>query len=64
MAERWRRLMGVRETLAIVGLASLCYGTWLIYRPVSFIVAGSILLGTAFYGAIAETRRAARDTRQ
>ena len=59
MTERQGRLIGLRETLAVLGLASLCYGAWLIYQPASFIVAGAILLGTAIYGAVAENRRAA-----
>jgi hypothetical protein len=64
MAERHRRLFGLRETLAILGLASLCYGTWLVYRPASFIVAGVVLLGAAIYGAIIENRGAARGVRE
>ena len=61
MAERQRRLIGFRELLAVLGLASLSYGAWLIYRPAVFIVAGSILLGAALYGAIAENRHATRE---
>ena len=61
MAERLRRLIGFREMFAVFGLASLCYGAWLIYPPASFIVAGATLLGAAIYGAVAENRRAGRE---
>ena len=61
MAERQRKLIGFRELLAILGLASLSYGAWLIYRPAAFIVAGAILLGASLYGAVAENRRATRE---
>ena len=61
MAERQGWLIWLKEMFAVLGLASLCYGAWLIYRPASFIVAGATLLGAAIYGAVAENRRAARE---
>ncbi len=61
MAEKQRKLIGLREVIAVLGFASLSYGAWLVYKPAAFIAAGSILLGAALYGAVVENR-AARST--
>lgn len=59
MAEPQRKI-GLREGIAVAGLASLSYGAWLVYPPAAFIVAGTILLGAAIYGAVAENRATAK----
>lgn len=58
MAEKQRKLIGLRELIAVLGLASLSYGAWLVYKPAAFIAAGAILLGAALYGAVVENRGA------
>jgi hypothetical protein len=43
-----------RDALGLTGAASISYGTWIIYRPAGFIVAGSLLLAACLLLARAE----------
>lgn len=39
------------DTLALVGLALLVAGIWMIYVPAAFIALGVVLLGLGLFGA-------------
>ena len=43
-----------RDGMGIVGIALISYGTWRIYAPAGFIVAGLLLLSIAVLVARAE----------
>jgi hypothetical protein len=38
-----------RDLLALIGLALLAYGLWLVYPPSAFIVPGTMLFGIAVF---------------
>jgi hypothetical protein len=38
-----------RDVLALIGLALLGYGLWLVYPPAAFIVPGAALFGIAVF---------------
>ena len=37
------------DALAVIGFIALCYGCWLAWPPLGFIVGGLLLLIAAFY---------------
>lgn len=39
-----KALVFVRDGAGLLGAASISYGSWLIYEPSGFIVAGALLL--------------------
>ena len=42
-----RRIVDGRDVVGVIGLALLSYGTWQIYQPAAFIVAGVVLIAAA-----------------
>lgn len=47
-AEKSGRIVGVAEVLFIIGAAGVSYGSWVVYNPAGFIVAGSLFLITGY----------------
>ena len=37
-----------RDIAGVAGAALLCYGAWLAYKPLGFIIAGALLLAAAW----------------
>jgi hypothetical protein len=53
-----RKLLGalpaaaiVRDVIGLAGAALLAYGTWCIYRPAGYIVAGALLIAGSILAA-------------
>lgn len=41
----------IADSLGLAGAASLSYGSWLVYQPAGYIVAGALLLVAAWLTA-------------
>ncbi len=42
-----RRIVDGRDVVGVIGLGLLSYGTWQVYQPAAFIVAGVVLIAAA-----------------
>jgi len=42
-----RAKLEVSDILAVIGLSVLSYGTWLVYQPAAFILAGALIIVAA-----------------
>ncbi len=54
----------VRDAVVLIGAGSLIYGTWLVWRPLGFMLVGITLMAFAILWEIDRQRKPGRDTEQ
>lgn len=49
----------LRDAAGVAGVASIAYGSWAIYEPAGFIIAGALVLMVAVASSLAAAKRGA-----